>query len=218
MEIYIVRHGQSMSNVGVESVDPPLTALGERQAARLGEALQNVRFDYIFASHLSRAVQTAAAVARRQAGTPPILIRPALAECSTPKSFVQSPDVLRGIYENVSFDRLDIPAFPSEQARGDDCLETYIRRLAYDCGFDYAEETPEGVLRRREGNLLIAAHGVFNAYLIGGLVHFPFDKNVIVSQHNACVNRFSLFTVNGVRRVRFLSFNDVSHLPAEEWT
>ena len=67
-------------------------------------------------------------------------------------------------------------------------------------------------------NLLIVAHGTFNAHLIGELVQFPFDKNIIVSQHNACVNRFSLFTVNGVRRLRFLAMNDVRHLPEELWS
>ena len=56
---------------------------------------------------------------------------------------------------------------------------------------------------------------MFNAHLIGQLVNFPFDKNMVVSQYNACINRFQLYTVNGVRRIRFRSFNNTAHLPEE---
>ena len=218
MEIYIVRHGQSVGNTGNESVDPPLTSLGERQAALLGEALKNVRFDSIFSSHLSRAVQTAAAVARRQEGMPEIRICPVLAECGTPEDFLQSSEALREIYENIVFEDLRVPSFPSDRARADYCLEEYVRKPSFARGFDFNEKTPDGILSRREGSVLIVAHGTFNAYLIGGLVKFPYDKNIIISQHNACVNRFSLFTVNGVRRLRFLAMNDVRHLPEELWS
>lgn len=196
MELYLVRHGQTDGTTN--PADPPLTALGREQAAALGEALAGVRFDLIAASHLTRAVETAAAVARRQPDSPQILIDPAFAECGTPEDFFQSPETLRNIWKNVQVDRLSLPQFENDRARADACLER-IRSLAF-----REENAPE--------NLLIVAHGTFNAYLIGGLVHFPFDKNVIISQYNACVNRFSFFTENGARRVRFKAFNDVRHL------
>lgn len=199
MELYLVRHGHTEGGT-----DPPLSATGRAQAAALGEALAGVRFGRIVSSHLIRAAETAAAVARRQPGSPPILIRPEFAECGTPADLEQRPEKLREIWENVRFDRLHLPPFESDRARADACLG-WIRALACD-----EKNAPE--------NLLIVAHGTFNAYLIGGLVHFPFDQNVIVSQHNACVNRFSLFTENGAQRVRFKAFNDVSHLTPEQLT
>ena len=67
MELYIVRHGQSESNAGLEIDDPALTQTGRLQARLAGEALKNVRFDKVYVSHLKRAVQTAAATLSGQA-------------------------------------------------------------------------------------------------------------------------------------------------------
>ena len=65
----------------------------------------------------------------------------------------------------------------------------------------------------READLLIVAHGTFNAYLIAGLMGFPLDRErLILSQENACVSRFSLFRVNGKDRVRVRCLNDRSYL------
>ena len=40
MELYLVRHGQSLSNAGTERPDPPLTETGKEQARLAGEALK----------------------------------------------------------------------------------------------------------------------------------------------------------------------------------
>jgi phosphoserine phosphatase len=65
--LYLVRHGQTGHNrdgLGLGRDDVPLTKLGERQAAALGNRLAAVRFDRVFASPLQRAGQTAMAIAR----------------------------------------------------------------------------------------------------------------------------------------------------------
>ncbi|MBQ6119917.1 MAG: histidine phosphatase family protein, partial [Clostridia bacterium] len=51
MELYLVRHGQSQSNVGIDVKDPALTETGHTQAQLAGEALKNVRFDRVYTSH-----------------------------------------------------------------------------------------------------------------------------------------------------------------------
>jgi broad specificity phosphatase PhoE len=71
MELYLIRHGETVDNVagvyaGVR--DSALTIHGVEQARRLGEhfATQAVAFDRIFASPLSRALKTAKAIQTAQ--------------------------------------------------------------------------------------------------------------------------------------------------------
>jgi 2,3-bisphosphoglycerate-dependent phosphoglycerate mutase len=61
MEIVLIRHGEpEWIRDGLTIVDPPLTALGHRQAERLAEALRDQQFDEVLVSPLVRARQTAA--------------------------------------------------------------------------------------------------------------------------------------------------------------
>jgi len=67
--LYLVRHGESEANAAgrfAGRTDSPLTRLGRRQAEAVAEALSGVRFDRVVSSDLSRARDTAAAIARRQ--------------------------------------------------------------------------------------------------------------------------------------------------------
>lgn len=62
MEIYFVRHGQTIWNVekrfqGLS--DSPLTELGITQAKLLGEKLKNIKFDKFYSTSLKRAYNTA---------------------------------------------------------------------------------------------------------------------------------------------------------------
>lgn len=214
MELYIVRHGQSQSQTGTEMPDPPLTETGLLQARLTGQALQNVRFDFAYASHLTRAVQTAAAILQFQQSPPTLNVLPELAECGS-RDHVCDPEALRALYPDMRVAADRCRPFDSDADRAAFCLEQCVYQNAYTEPLQFIEEIGEGELRSNDRNVLIVCHGVFNAHLIGRLVHFPFDRNVIVSQHNACVNRFSLFTVNSVRRLRFKSFNSVAHLPED---
>ena len=214
MELYIVRHGQSQAQTGTETPDPPLTETGLLQARLAGQALQNVRFDYAYASHLTRAIQTAAAILSYQQSPPTLCVLPELAECGS-RDFVCDPETILSLYPDMTVSGDRCRPFDSDADRAAFCLEQCVYRNAYAELPDVIETTGDCELRRNDKNVLIVCHGVFNAHLIGQLVHFPFDRNVIVSQHNACVNRFSLFTVNGVRRLRFQAFNSVAHLPED---
>jgi probable phosphoglycerate mutase len=61
VELVLIRHGQpEWVRDGLNVVDPPLTALGERQAAALVDALDGLELDEILVSPLLRARQTAA--------------------------------------------------------------------------------------------------------------------------------------------------------------
>ncbi|MDD6061840.1 MAG: histidine phosphatase family protein, partial [Oscillospiraceae bacterium] len=59
LELYLVRHGESMSNIGAQEVlpperqgDPSLSPKGIRQVQLLGEYLSDLPFDHILASGL----------------------------------------------------------------------------------------------------------------------------------------------------------------------
>ena len=76
----MLRHGQSEWNAlgrWQGQADPPLSELGERQAAAAADNLP--RFDAVVASDLDRAVQTATILAER-AGLGPVRTDPALRE------------------------------------------------------------------------------------------------------------------------------------------
>ena len=214
MELYIVRHGQSESNAGRETDDPALTETGWEQARLAGKALRDVRFDKVYTSHLTRAVQTAAAILSAQQSDATLEVLPELAECGS-RDHVAEETALRALYPRMEIHGFACRPFENDAARAAWCLEQCVYANAYEGELPVTGQTGEGEQRENNRNVLIVCHGVFNAHLIGQLVRFAFDKNVVISQYNACIDRFQLYTVGGVRRVRFRAFNSVAHLPED---
>ncbi len=67
MVLYIARHGESLGNTGEDlGPDPALSEKGMLQAELLGKRMHKFRLDGIFASPLTRAVQTANKTAELQ--------------------------------------------------------------------------------------------------------------------------------------------------------
>ena len=82
-EFWVVRHGESTWNAGGRyqgQTDVPLSAVGLLQAACLAERLTGQAFDAVYSSDLTRARQTAGAVAERLAGAPAVQLSPELRE------------------------------------------------------------------------------------------------------------------------------------------
>ena len=66
----IVRHGETSWNASGRiqgQLNPPLSTLGEAQALALADVLRNTRFDAIYSSDLTRAIDTAKPIARQLA-------------------------------------------------------------------------------------------------------------------------------------------------------
>ena len=88
LELYFIRHGESMGNVGYgrdnltfkEKHDPLLTEKGVIQAAYAGEFLKETDFDYVYSSGLLRAVQTATEILKKQPTEKELNILPLLTE------------------------------------------------------------------------------------------------------------------------------------------
>lgn len=88
LELYLIRHGQSMGNAGYdkaeltlkEANDPILTPLGLQQAEKAGVSLADIRFDAVYSSALLRAVKTATEIIKKQSEELPLNIMPQLTE------------------------------------------------------------------------------------------------------------------------------------------
>jgi broad specificity phosphatase PhoE len=65
-EIWLVRHADVYD--GIDDIpDPPLSALGRKQADRLAQRLKSIEFDAVYSSPLRRALQTAASLSEQVA-------------------------------------------------------------------------------------------------------------------------------------------------------
>ena len=80
--LYLMRHGQSLSNAGIAAVDRVnvLSATGVRQALAAGTTLINAGITRIVSSDLPRAVQTALCTASAMALPTELLLAPELRE------------------------------------------------------------------------------------------------------------------------------------------
>lgn len=108
-ELYIVRHGQSCTNIkggyGIPEeqltrdqwVNPPLTELGIHQAKQLGDYYKDEKFDAVYASPLRRATMTAYhAIINNDCSEKRIYTLPWLIECGIEED-----------YSSVTFDELN---------------------------------------------------------------------------------------------------------------
>ena len=69
MELYIVRHGETLFNASKHlqgNLDIELNEKGKEAAEKLGESLKEIPFDCIYSSPLVRAIKTAEAVQKYQ--------------------------------------------------------------------------------------------------------------------------------------------------------
>ena len=88
LDLYIIRHGESVGNVGYgrdnltlkESQDPILTEKGIAQARAAGEFLKSTTFDAAYASPMLRAAHTAAEIIKYQDKKLPLNIMPEICE------------------------------------------------------------------------------------------------------------------------------------------
>lgn len=213
MFLYIARHGESNGNTGADNtVDPLLTPRGEAQARSLGERLSKLGFDGIFASTLTRAIQTAAAVASRQPGEPAkIELLPDLVECGTEPGWRGKPEnELLKVYPGLVFCPDPTPTGGPARAEAEEeagQLARAYRVVSY--------------IRRRfnpdsEAKVLCVAHGGFNQKLLSAAMNWGAVSGAIYSQNNACLNLVQFFRGgSGEERVRLCYSNDISHLAAE---
>lgn len=175
LSLYIVRHGLSRANAGMEAdsikerEDPHLAELGFRQAQCLGERLSRKAFDCIISSPLVRAVETAVPICRLQPddGAKEIELHPVFCEVGLSEE-----------YEGRTFGEIS-EMFPEViPAPG---TEKYTGFITHTGGSASSKERARQALdyltsRFTNGeNVVLVAHGGFNRYLLEAALNIDFE-------------------------------------------
>jgi broad specificity phosphatase PhoE len=162
-ELALVRHGQQQFPTSpvftpAEWVDPPLSEVGRSQAELVGKAFATRPVDVVVSSHLSRALETARAIAGHHGLEPVVLedlreveVYRDLEDGASPADALAEP-FWRGVQERFPRERRwDLVPF------GESSAELRHRVVS----------TIEGLLAMHPGaNLVVVCHGgVINAYL-----------------------------------------------------
>lgn len=200
--LYLIRHGATANNearphkLQGQRTDPSLSEGGQDQAARTGRLLAEVHFDKFYSSPLTRAMQTARAIAE-----------PHGMEVTSVKQ-INEVDV--GDWEGLGWDKIEAEMPEAYRAFMDDpSVHPY-----------YGGETVTDVLRRGDpalrelgfGHLgqtiCVVAHNVVNRTFIANLLDIPMKRFAKIPQDNCAVNviRFQ------PDRVKLVTLNAIMHL------
>lgn len=203
-EIIIIRHGETEWNKTGRfqgHSDVPLSAEGRAQAAALGKNLVVDHVDAIYASDLTRAMETAAPLAQRFGLE--VISDPLLRELNfgswEGRNFndvnAENPDAMKTFYNDP--ERVNIPdsePFPEFQRR-------------------VARRVREIVAQERGKRIVIVSHGASIRILFADILSMPIRSIWHVSQLNTAVNKVR-FEDDGFAVVTLM--NDTSHLRAED--
>lgn len=219
LDLYLIRHGQSEGNVrsNAEGLslssreDPPLTAKGQRQAYLAGEFLSDIVFDKVFASPLTRAVQTANEIVKEQVAPKPIEILPYIIEAGVSEEYNDGLDrVIAMNYDIALAENLPIDTPLIMHTRSDDPDGLFARaRVAVDY-----------LLRRfnKGEKVALVSHGAFLTYIVFDLMGFDGKLPIFdVNFKNTGITRVLIYEkgTNPYGDVVFDYINSTEHLFGE---
>ncbi len=199
MELYLIRHGESVGNVspGQDLPDCPLTKRGEEQARLVVQGLMEAEITHILSSPLIRALQTAQPFAR--AVNKPIIVMKDAYE-------VRHLDSCTGAKLSDLLDQFPEAEFGEDfepngwHYQGNENPAIIIKRVS-----KIAEQLKE---YHEEAKIALFAHGTLNQYLIRELIGLSDSKHVRFYQENTCINWFTI--TKDFTRVN--KIGDVHHL------
>ncbi|NOU97803.1 histidine phosphatase family protein [Paenibacillus sp. LMG 31456] len=177
MELFIIRHGQSIGNTVPHDVpDGELTELGISQAARVAECLAERKFDQLICSPLIRAIETAQPLAR--ALKLPIQIWKNTFEVRS-KGVYRGPTAteLNRLYPETQF-RDDVEADGWYCSGDEDSQKGHARAS------DIWQELLEQFMGQR---VALFAHGGFNHHLLLAILGLPHDSPIYFEQSNGSI-------------------------------
>ncbi len=211
VEIYIIRHGESINNWFKKankpsaqferSVDPPLTSLGEAQARRAAEALVGSSIERVYCSPQIRGLQTGVIIGDRLGV--PVEARPFLRERAGGHTDYHG---LPAAQIRARFPQVELgPDFTEEgwwfrPAEPRDTDATYRR------GLEVAEWLWS--LTETYDSVALISHGAFGARMMLALLGLPADSSVRFKQENGGISRLVL--EEGM--VRCIYWNDTRHM------
>lgn len=217
LELYLIRHGQSMGNAGYngrtdltlkESNDPLLTEKGLMQADLAGKYLSNTDFDFMYSSGLIRAISTADGIMRYQPSKKPLNILPILSEVGI------SPE-----YDGITVEEMKEFCETAALADGinEDSPRVYHSTFENESEmFDRAKSVMEYLHSRYAGGekVAVVAHAAFLTILIFHIMGFSKAPVFDISIQNTGITKV-IFYKKGTNRYGDISFeyiNSINHL------
>ncbi|MBN2311605.1 MAG: histidine phosphatase family protein [Candidatus Hydrogenedentes bacterium] len=217
MDVYLIRHGQSEGNLAQPGAphDPPLTGIGHAQAARVAEWLSERPIVAVYASPMTRALETGSPLAAKL--RLPVQVWPCLAETArmqwndpgndsrhAAKCGLTAAEVNArfpgAVFEpGVAADR----AWWEEQA-GEGRVGAYARAAAAWAALERHHPAPDEAIA-------VITHGAFGSVLMSTALGAPPTDYNRYSQHNCGISLIR--RAEGEIRARFV--NAFGHLPVD---
>jgi broad specificity phosphatase PhoE len=200
--LYLVRHGQTAWNreeVFRGRADIPLNEIGRKEALLTGQYLERVKVDLLYSSPLSRAVETAEAIARYQGKE--VQISQGLIDIDFGRWQGVSHEEVKERYGDLYRQWNDTPhlvGFPRGESLED--VRERALRVIDEIVRDHADET-----------LLMVSHRVVNKTVLCGLLGLDNSHFWQIGQDTGCINILEFGEGFILRRL-----NDTSHLVAIE--
>ena len=209
--LYLIRHGATAANekrpyvLQGSAVDNPLSPDGERQAAAVAELLRPVPLSAVYCSRMTRAVQTARAIAEPHGFAP------------TSLESIHEIDV--GQWEGLSWREIE--------ERHRDAYDAFIASpgiVAYLGGESYANVLNRAepiftvLLRKHVGErVAVVAHNVVNRAYLSHLLGLDINLAKNIEQTNTCVNVIEYDAAK--QRASVVTLNANFHVPGVmPWT
>lgn len=203
--LYLIRHGATAANelrpyvLQGSNVDNPLSSTGEKQAAAVARLLAAVPLQAVYCSRMTRAMQTARAIAE-------------------PHGF--EPDSLESIHE-VDVGQWEGLSWIDIQQKHREAYDAFVASpgtTAYLGGESYAnvlgraEPIFTALLRKHLGeSIAVVAHNVVNRAYLSHLLGLDINLAKNVEQTNTCVNVIEYDA--GDDRAKVVTLNANFHVP-----
>lgn len=216
LELYLIRHGQSMGNAGYEKDnltlkeenDPLLTEKGIMQADLLGKYLSKTDFNYIYSSGLIRAISTADGLLRYQASSKAVNILPILSEVGI------APE-----YDGITLEEMKEFCKAAALADGINDTDPRVYHSTFENEsemFDRADKVIDYLRSRYSGGekVAVVAHAAFLTILIFRIMGFTAAPEFDISIQNTGITKV-IFYKKGTNRygdIVFEYINETAHL------
>jgi broad specificity phosphatase PhoE len=197
VELKLIRHGESVANREGRiqgQTDYPLSAQGIEQAERLAKWLARERIDMLYSSDLSRAYQTAVAIARYH-----------------PLSVITRADVREvklGRFETLTFDEIreKFPAYA-----GADFLRSGLSDVEQaDQVYARALAVVDDLLKHhKEERVVLVSHGLFISCMLQALLNVKWQGKRVFAVGNTGITTLKF---DSLTRFVILGVNEQPHL------
>jgi len=222
LELYLIRHGQSMGNKGYgrddltlrEMADPVLTDLGKAQADALGKFYATTDFDAVYSSGLFRAVETASRLLAGQKREKTQFILPYLTEVGMGEEYKGATlEELREYNKSITL---------AEDFTENDPILCYSQGRDEDLLYERAKKTVEYIRKRynKGEKVALVSHAAYLTYVVFQIMGYQKNPFFDVSVFNTSVTKINFYKegTNKYGDVVFDYLNSTTHLLELETT